>query len=468
MGLANMDKPTWPTNRSFWRLSLQSLFLLTALVGVSLAYYLSLENNKKARIRNYVLEQQNRIQEQPFAKESGKLHVIDPTMGYVRRLGSTGGRVWRYRVYLPPDKPYHLRMAQEWVRDGFPVGQVALRSRWQWSEEPGEFIVTLAFEVRGGRSGYQIRTDWNRKRGPLEHDCAWAWNDEYDHAEQQEFDPDKACHLFKDRDDRPGRDSGSPSGFTLWLSPNNAEAPTRFSNATAAYREIGKPRAVTADDRIAAELKGLRGWTSVDNAGVLTGASLADATDSTLERLAPLKGIESLSIHNAQVHDAGLEHLQGLTSLKSLSLDGTRISDDGLIRLEGLIQLRILGLARTKITGPGLVSLQNMLQLQSLDLSATGVTDASLQHLSGLARLRFLDLRNTSIDGSGLAHLQGLSLLRLDLSNTLIDDKALIHLRDMDLLWLELDGTRVTGEGLSLLSEMTGLRSIKSGQVRYC
>jgi len=119
---------------------------------------------------------------------------------------------------------------------------------------------------------------------------------------------------------------------------------------------------------------------------------LSRATDSDVERLAGVTGLEHLDLSYTQITDASLAHLKGLAGLQELGLLSTRITDAGLAHLKGLTRLRGLILSRTPITDAGLAEIKGLTGLRLLNLSWTPITDAGLTYLEGMAALKFLDL----------------------------------------------------------------------------
>ncbi len=234
-----------------FKMSLQSLLLLVTLSGVTLAYCLSRVTIRELRIRNYVLEQ--RIEWD--RKRSGYVNVIDPSKGYVRRLGSSGRMVWRYRLRLPADHTFQLMFAQKWNPDGTPVAQNLGPTLQRSGSSTGQ-IVTVAFRSDGGRWSYHVSgPSFGERNGTVEGDMAWAipydhvrghlfggpdgstlggvkWAPakyDHDHSEQLEFDPHQTLVLFASG--RPGRPGGNlstlTSGISLWICPIDANDRTK-------------------------------------------------------------------------------------------------------------------------------------------------------------------------------------------------------------------------------------------------
>jgi hypothetical protein len=84
-------------------------------------------------------------------------------------------------------------------------------------------------------------------------------------------------------------------------------------------------------------------------------------SDTELNHIAHLSGLEELDLHRSPVTDATLARLDGLTDLQSLILFHTGIGDSGLLRLKGLGRLRNLSIENTNVTDAGVRELQRAL-----------------------------------------------------------------------------------------------------------
>jgi Leucine-rich repeat (LRR) protein len=130
-------------------------------------------------------------------------------------------------------------------------------------------------------------------------------------------------------------------------------------------------------------------------------------TDTELEQIGKLTGLQELQLDKAQITDAGLAHLKGLKGLQVLVLSNTGVGDAGLAHLTGLDKLETLVLYRTRITDAGLASLKGMKNLKELQLGGNPkITDAGLEHLMGLAGLRELRLNLTEVTDAGVEKLK--------------------------------------------------------------
>ena len=158
-----------------------------------------------------------------------------------------------------------------------------------------------------------------------------------------------------------------------------------------------------------------------------------------LAAICTLPGLELLSLryHDASAGETGLAPLRNLEHLRSLRLDGGEFTDMCLGSLKGLIALERLGVGGRGITGAGFADLRSLPNLHELDLNWDNRTISRLPELSGLRRLRFRNL-----DDSGLSALKKLPLLD-----------------ELEVITLE------SAHGNIDLSSLGGLRRLRLGQV---
>jgi Leucine-rich repeat (LRR) protein len=132
--------------------------------------------------------------------------------------------------------------------------------------------------------------------------------------------------------------------------------------------------------------------------------------------------------------------LAKLEDLESLSLWGTNVTDDDLVPLASLKKLRVIDLSFTNITGTSLKTLSTLTNLVSVRLDSCDVTDKHLETLESMPQVAMLYLRNTKITDTGLKNLRFLDqILLLDLSDCKITDAGLKSLGDLPViqhLWL--------------------------------
>jgi len=184
-------------------------------------------------------------------------------------------------------------------------------------------------------------------------------------------------------------------------------------------------------------------------------------TDAAVERLKHLRGLateldygpglhHSVSLHleGSNISDTALENLNGLVGLQAVYLGKTRITDAGLARLDG--SWLTLDLTGTPITGTGL---SGMPDLWWVTLNDSGVTDEGMACIGKMKNLFELHLDGTSVTDAGLKHLRGMSnLSTLSLAHTQIADVALQHIENLhSLVNLDVRETDVTDAGLAEL-----------------
>jgi internalin A len=169
----------------------------------------------------------------------------------------------------------------------------------------------------------------------------------------------------------------------------------RALKAASAIEELNLSFAEQITDEGAATVKG---WKHLRHLN-LRGTKI---TDSTLEFLSGVAGLEWLDIGWAQITDTGLGHLASLTNLRHLAMGGNKLTDTSLEFLRQMPQIEYLDLGGTQRTDSGLWTLQ--------------LTDAGMQSIAGVAELRDLRLAGTAVTGRGLGLLRSLSKLeRLNL-----------------------------------------------------
>jgi hypothetical protein len=120
-------------------------------------------------------------------------------------------------------------------------------------------------------------------------------------------------------------------------------------------------------------------------------------TDTLLERLVAVPGIEVVKLDMTDVTDEGMKSLAAIKGLKSLTVyGGGRVGDQGMSHLSAAASLERLQLINTRVTDQGLSSLGKLANLRSLEVHtsksiATGLTNAAipiLKEFSGLKELR--------------------------------------------------------------------------------
>jgi Leucine-rich repeat (LRR) protein len=122
--------------------------------------------------------------------------------------------------------------------------------------------------------------------------------------------------------------------------------------------------------------------------------------------LAPIAGLEELSLANAGLNDASLGQLPKLPALKRLVLDGNDIRGNGLAALSTQPALVDLSLGCPSLTDLWAKNLAELKQLKRLSLAGSGLGDKGIQHLESLTNPEALDLRKTKVTAAGIDRLQ--------------------------------------------------------------
>lgn len=181
-------------------------------------------------------------------------------------------------------------------------------------------------------------------------------------------------------------------------------------------------------------------------------------TDSGVEHLVGLVGVEDLRLDGTQITDDGLAHLKNMTRLRVLLLSGTQATDSGLAYLKGMTALEILSLDRTQVTDHGLAHLEGMTKLEMLELNHTRITDNGLKHLEGMTSLEMLSLYHTQVTEEGANRLQvvlpNCMILHIPSHHDHRHPPIAAHLEALaELEWLSLEGTQTTDEGVKKLQQ---------------
>lgn len=128
-------------------------------------------------------------------------------------------------------------------------------------------------------------------------------------------------------------------------------------------------------------------------------------SDTQLELLVALRGIEHLQLMNTGVTDAGMASIGRMTGLQSLHLQGTKITGKGLSQLRDLKNLRWLNVSETAVREQDLAALAGMKSLATVhpfgpDTVEAWLTTAELMSTAwapsqdGLLSLRLLAPKN--------------------------------------------------------------------------
>jgi len=110
---------------------------------------------------------------------------------------------------------------------------------------------------------------------------------------------------------------------------------------------------------------------------------VADKTkDEHLALLEPLAAnVVWLDLGRTKITDTGLDRLKRLAGLERLHLEGTQLGDAALARLAGAQKLSYLNLYGTKVTDKGLAQLKPLAALKKVFLWQTGVTEQGHKEL---------------------------------------------------------------------------------------
>jgi hypothetical protein len=122
--------------------------------------------------------------------------------------------------------------------------------------------------------------------------------------------------------------------------------------------------------------------------------------------LAPIAGLEELSLTNAGLNDDSLSQLPKLPELKRLVLDGNEIRGQGLMALSGQPALVELSLGCPTLIDLTAEKLAELKQVKRLSLSGSSLGDEGIKHLEGLKNLESIDLRQTKVTAAGIDRLQ--------------------------------------------------------------
>jgi uncharacterized protein (TIGR02996 family) len=123
--------------------------------------------------------------------------------------------------------------------------------------------------------------------------------------------------------------------------------------------------------------------------------------DQTVRRLAPLRQLRSLHLDCGQLkNESCFTALSGLTVLESLLLNG-EFTESILQHLASIGGLQMLSVNISEGNGDGFRHLGQLTKLHTLALRGAAVTDSSLPHLAPLANLRTLLAQGTSITERG-------------------------------------------------------------------
>ena len=160
-------------------------------------------------------------------------------------------------------------------------------------------------------------------------------------------------------------------------------------------------------------------------------ATFETATDATLERLAKMPALGSLTIYDASkvtekgyaalkelpdlqklvigkglVNERSAEAIGTLRTLDTLALNASKLSDVGLVAMKKLVNLKVLVILDGNITDRSVPILLGFKKLDQLNLCGTKLTDAGVIMLKDLEKLTLLRLNNTNVTRKGIDALE--------------------------------------------------------------
>lgn len=153
-------------------------------------------------------------------------------------------------------------------------------------------------------------------------------------------------------------------------------------------------------------------------------------TDRSVECIARLPKLATLSIRSDLLSDESLRVLASMSALESIDISSPHFTDAGIAYLGQKHNLKALSVSGPVLTDKSVEAIAGLTQLQSLDLSRQAITDASAAHIGRMTQLRYLNLELTDITDEGFARLKGLKELQdLRLRNTYITAASVEYLK---------------------------------------
>jgi Leucine-rich repeat (LRR) protein len=151
--------------------------------------------------------------------------------------------------------------------------------------------------------------------------------------------------------------------------------------------------------------------------------------DACLKHLSMLSSLESVRLVQTKIGDKGLAHLSGLKKLRELCLACSYdITDSGIQTLTELKGIENLELTWTKVTDSSMPMIAKLSKIRDLDLTGSRVTDQGIGALIACKELKTIDLSNTEVTDKCLKSLGGLPKLKeLNLSYTRVSKEAVAN-----------------------------------------
>lgn len=185
-------------------------------------------------------------------------------------------------------------------------------------------------------------------------------------------------------------------------------------------------------------------------AGMAASADWIDELNGSVER-APGGAVTALSLRRGWVSDSDLDLIARMDGLEKLDLSETRVTDLGLLKLKDLRNVRELNLFYAElVTDEGLAVMRAWTKIERINARGTKVTDNTLALLAGKASIASLDIGYAEVTDSGLQHLSTLPNLReLSFGGNKLTEVGLQVLRTLPRLQsLNLSGKQRTDSGL--------------------
>ncbi len=188
------------------------------------------------------------------------------------------------------------------------------------------------------------------------------------------------------------------------------------------------------------DLRGCRGLTvaAIENIKEKNDGSLktlklggVNVTNETLQPVAKMHGLTSLTLEECEIDDAGIALLGELPLTNLVLLQSLFVGDEGLKVLKNYGQLKTLNLQDTGATAAVIALLPNPEVLTALNMSQTGIQDADVAKLLPLMNVKQLRLSSTQLTDGAVATLAQLTSLQL----------------------LTVDGTGITTQGIERLKK---------------
>jgi hypothetical protein len=180
-----------------------------------------------------------------------------------------------------------------------------------------------------------------------------------------------------------------------------------------------------------------------------------------LAKLANARHLKDLCLRGPEVTDETVQGLADISQLQSVSLVITSVTTAGLSPLRKLHNLKAFEIYLSPAIDDQVFTYlePHKPQLEMLSFYQSSLTDAGLVHIGDMRRLRWLALENAQVTDAGLAHLAELTELEeLRLPGTKITDAGLHHISRLPKLkWLYLVGNNISKQGLEELAKLPKL-----------